>query len=121
MPDFATLFHRHWPDVLRFSVFLCGNEAEAEDLAAEAFLRAWTSTKPIRVGTVKSYLFMIVRNLYRDRLRRRAAAGAPNDSLPSPHPGPDAAACDRAELDRVVAAMQLLPESDRAILAMSAF
>jgi RNA polymerase sigma factor (sigma-70 family) len=121
MSDFALLFHRHWPDVLRFALYLCGNEADAEDLASEAFLRAWTSTQPIRVGTVKSYLFVIVRNLYCDRLRRRTSAGTPSESLPSLRPGPDVAACDRAELDRVVAAMQLLPESDRAILAMAAF
>jgi len=121
MPDFTELFRRHWPDVLRFSVYLCGNDALAEDLASEAFLRAWTSTQPIRVATVKAYLFVIVRNLYRDRLRRRVRAGAPADGILSPRPGPDTIAADRAELDRVVSAMQLLPEADRAILAMAAF
>ena len=71
MTDFSAIYKRHWPEVLRFSLYLCGNQAEAEDLTSEAFLRAWTSTRPIRSGTVQAYLFVIVRNLHRDRWRRR--------------------------------------------------
>jgi RNA polymerase sigma-70 factor, ECF subfamily len=121
MTDFAQIFHRHWPDLLRFCLYLSGNAAEAEDLAAEAFLRAWTSTRPILLSTVKAYLFVIARNLYLDRLRRRPSVGVPSELLADSGPGPDAVACDRAELERVVGAMQRLPEADRAILAMAAF
>jgi RNA polymerase sigma-70 factor, ECF subfamily len=121
MIEFSAVYRRHWPDVLRFSLYLCGNQATAEDLASEAFLRAWMSTQPIRLGTVKAYLFMIVRNLYRDRLRRPTSAVTLNGSVCETRPGPDATIANRNELERVLAAMQWLPEAERAVLAMAAF
>src|SRR5215510_8594649 len=68
--DFDSIYRRYWQDVLRFSLYLCGNTAEAEDLAATTFLRALTSTRPVRLPSVKAYLFVVARNLYRDHLRR---------------------------------------------------
>ena len=123
MTDFDSLYRRYWPDVLRFSLYLCGDAAEAEDLTAEAFVRAWTSTRPIRVGTVKAYLFLIVRNLYRDRLRRtrRRRDEHLDERVPDRRPGPEVAAANRGELERVLAALQQLEESDRAVLVMAAF
>jgi RNA polymerase sigma-70 factor (ECF subfamily) len=41
----------------------------AEDLAADAFVRAWTARDRLRHATVRAYLLTITRNLYRDRLR----------------------------------------------------
>lgn len=127
--DFATLYQRYWPEVLRFALYLCGEHAEAEDLTADAFVRAWMSGRPIRLPTVKAYLFMIVRNLYRDRLRRlarrRPAATAAAAGLDLPladgRPGPDRTAAARNELQSVLGALQRLAEDDRAVLAMSAF
>ena len=121
MIDFTTLYRRYWPDVLRFALYVCGEHAEAEDLTAEAFLRAWMSSSPIRVATVKAYLFMIVRNLYRDRLRRPSPPGPLQDQLPDPRPAPDVSAAQRDELQHLLAALQKLPTDDRAVLAMSAF
>src|SRR4051812_34604624 len=127
MTDFSTLFRRHWPEVLRFSLYISGNQADAEDLASDAFLRAWMSPSPIRSGTVNSYLCVIVRNLYRDRLRRSGSLGAVLGAVervsrePSePSPGPGDAAAHRGELDRTLAAMRQLSESDREVLAMAA-
>jgi RNA polymerase sigma-70 factor (ECF subfamily) len=119
MNDFEAIYRRHWPDVLRFSIYLCGNVHDAEDLTEEAFLRAWMSPAPIRVGTVKAYLFMIVRNLHRDRLRSARDHDVMDESLRDPGPGPAEAAASRVELDRVLAALQKLPETDRAVLAMA--
>ena len=119
MTDFEALYRRYWADVLRFSIYVCGNSHDAEDLTEEAFLRAWTSSAPIRVGTVKAYLFMIVRNLHRDRIRSARGHDALDESLRDPRPGPAETTAGRHELDRVLAALQELPEADRAVLAMA--
>ena len=71
-PDFSVLYKRHARDVYRFSLYLSGDFALAEDLTAETFARAWVARERIRVGSVKAYLLMIARNLYRDVTRRRA-------------------------------------------------
>jgi len=119
MTDFEALYRRYWADVYRFSLYVCGHPQDAEDLTEEAFVRAWRSTRPIRVGTVKAYLFMIVRNLHVDRIRATKNLDVLDDSLRDPRPGPDDAAAGRHELDRVLAALQTLQETDRAVLVMA--
>src|SRR5262245_31201225 len=68
--DFRDLYERHAGDVRRFAFYLCGERARADDLAAEAFARAWTSVGELRTQTVKAYLFRIVRNLVVEGARR---------------------------------------------------
>jgi DNA-directed RNA polymerase specialized sigma24 family protein len=77
--DFGSIYQRYAPDVLRFTLYLCGNRADAEDILSETFIRAWTSPAGIRVGTVKAYLLMIARNLHLDRMR----AGSRTTAKPS--------------------------------------
>jgi len=122
MIDADELYARHSGDVFRFALYLSGNRAEAEDLTSETFVRAWTSPETIRVATVKGYLFTIARNLYLQSLRRRRREveldAAVEASIPDPAGGPDAAAEEGSELRAVLAALQKLPESDRAALLM---
>jgi RNA polymerase sigma-70 factor (ECF subfamily) len=119
MSDFEALYRQYWSDVYRFSLYLCGNAHDAEDLTEDAFLRAWMSTKPVRVATVKAYLFMIVRNLHIDQMRRARPREAPDEALPDSRSGPADAAGGRHELQRVLRGFQALPEIDRAVLAMA--
>ena len=116
--DFSGLYERYAQDVYRFALYLCGDPALAEDIAAETFVRAWVTPETIRVGTVKAYLFMIARNLYRAGLKREARQVDMGDWLPDPQPGPEAVSSQRAELHAVLRALQQLPEIDRAVLLM---
>ena len=43
MDDLEALYTRHHADVRRFALFLTGDLARADDLAAETFVRAWTA------------------------------------------------------------------------------
>ena len=67
--EFRELYERYYADVYRFALFLTGNVARAEDLAADTFVRAWTARDRIRQNTIRAYLLTITRNLYRDALR----------------------------------------------------
>jgi RNA polymerase sigma-70 factor, ECF subfamily len=118
--DFDTLYQRYARDVYRFALYLSGRPDEADDITAETFVRAWTSRQPIRVGTVKAYLFMIARNLYRAGVRARGRTAALEDTMPDPRPGPERSAADRRALEDVLARMQALPEIDRTVLLMRA-
>src|SRR5262249_13952435 len=68
---------------------------------------------------VKAYLFAIARNLFRMQRRRQFREGRlPAECLRDRGPGPDAIVGSRLELERVLIALQQLPESDRAAILM---
>jgi RNA polymerase sigma-70 factor, ECF subfamily len=119
-PDFSALYQRHARDVYRFSLYLSGDFALAEDITAETFARAWVARERIRVGSVKAYLLMIARNLYRDATRRRADASLPENLDVMDHaPGPEASTEARDELQRVLSALRQIPEHEREVLLMA--
>jgi len=117
---FPAIYERYAQDVYRFALYLSGNRSLAEDLAAETFSRAWVARDRIRVGTVKAYLLMITRNLYRDLTRKGTDAPiAAEWSLIDAAPDPESAAIARNELDAVLVALRALPESERSVLLMA--
>jgi RNA polymerase sigma-70 factor (ECF subfamily) len=118
--DFHALYERYARDVYRFALYLSGQRTQAEDIAAETFARAWTATDDIRTETVKAYLFAITRNLVRERLRENRRPTALADDAQAPGPDPSERTATRMELEAVLRALQLLPESDRAALLMRA-
>ena len=118
--DFSALYTQHSRDVYRFALYLCGDASLAQDLTAETFARAWIGRERIRVGTVKAYLLMIARNLYRD-VRRRPVniALAADFEAADPAASPETSAHARGELQRVLSALRQLPDTDREVLLMA--
>ena len=117
---FAAIYEQYAQEVYRFALYLSGNRAIAEDLAAETFSRAWVAWDRIRVGTVKAYLLMITRNLYRDLMRKRPEVAIDGEwSLIDSAPDPESATVARSELASVLAALRGLPESERSVLLMA--
>jgi RNA polymerase sigma-70 factor (ECF subfamily) len=104
--DFSSLYERYAQDVYRFALYLCGDPDYAQDLTADTFVRAWVTPGEIRVGTVKAYLIMIARNLYRAGLRQSARHLALETDLADPAPGPEAEATVHLELQGVLATLQ---------------
>lgn len=68
--SFAALYEEHAPAVYRFSLCLVGDSLTAEELTSEAFFRAWAHRDSIHQSTMRSYLFTIAKNVYRDHLRK---------------------------------------------------
>ena len=125
MTEFEALYRRYAQDVYRFSFYLCGEHATAEDITSETFVRAWNASGEIRAATAKAYLFAIARNFHLETLRRvRPTAGARaaplDENLPDTAAGPDQAAAGRSELAQVMAALAELPEEDRTVLLLRA-
>jgi RNA polymerase sigma-70 factor (ECF subfamily) len=69
-----------------FAYCLAGNEADARDLAQEAFIRVYRAWRSFQPGTsFLSWVYRIVTNLYRDELRRRKGRfqeEIPEDNVP---------------------------------------
>jgi RNA polymerase sigma-70 factor, ECF subfamily len=69
----ARFYAEVWPRaaiVLRTAQFLCGNEAEADDLTQEVMLKAFRHLDQLREGSdPKAWLMTILRNTRIDRVR----------------------------------------------------
>ena len=119
--DFSEIYERYVGDVHRFTLYLSGNHALAEDLTSETFVHALCGRSELRMGTVKAYLFAIARNLYRDFLARQRHTVA-NGELPErvdPVPRPDQRAEDRETVSNTLRALQKLPELQREALVLA--
>jgi len=110
--------------VRRYLFAMCGDWHEAEDMAAEALLRAWQGRGRFD-GRAKAstWIFAIARNHWRDRLRRkRTAPGmqpiAEAPQMIEPSPSPSAVAIRRELADAVRQAVGKLPAPQREVIAL---
>src|SRR5580698_5999382 len=117
--SFTELYGNHARAVYQFPYYLSGDPALAEDIVSETFLRVWDSSAAVRMETVRGYLFTIARNLFLHDLRKRSKQDPLEDRY--------AAAGDTArdveskeDLQDTLAALQTLPELDRAALLLRA-
>lgn len=119
------LVDRHLPPLVAFSRRLLGNQADAEDVAQDVFLRVWAKARDWTPGDAKlsTWLHQVALNLCRDRLRRRRPS-ATLDDVPEPaDPAPSAA--DRIQTDqvgrRVNQALGRLPDRQREAIVLCHF
>jgi RNA polymerase sigma-70 factor, ECF subfamily len=108
---FAALVQRYQSPLVSFAYRYLGSREEAEDVAQDAFVRAYLSLGGLRVPQAfAGYLFQIALNLCRKRWSRRATCPEPPpDRLPSV----ETEVLARAEHDRVARAIAELPEDYR--------
>ena len=119
--SFVELYGAYARDVFRFALYLSGDTALAQDITSETFLRVWLAEQPVRPASVKAWLFVIARNLYRHELRhlgRRMPLDPAMPSSDSASAGPEAALAAKEKLARVLKALAALPEVDRFALLL---
>jgi RNA polymerase sigma factor (sigma-70 family) len=105
---------------------IVGDAAAAEDVAQEAFLRAWRHAAAFDAGrgSVASWLLTITRNLAIDAVRaRRPAAVAPDDLVDLVPLGsardPADVAVARDDVGRMRAALAELPDEQRRAVVLA--
>ncbi len=117
---FDLLVARHGERALRLALRVLGGPTEAEEVAQEAFLRAWRAAARFDPDRARfsTWLHRIALNLAIDRARRRGTAPPALDlaeDLPDPAAGPDASLDAAAER----AAPAELPPRQRAAVALA--
>jgi RNA polymerase sigma-70 factor (ECF subfamily) len=117
---FAPLVEAYWGRLYRWLYHLTHDRHQAEDLAQEAFLKAFAHVGRFRAGTnFRAWLFRIAHNSFanqhRGAARRRAALP---DDLPNRDQGPVERALSREALAGLAEALERLPTDFRAALLL---
>ena len=118
--DLSRVYREHYRSLVRFLYRRIGDQARAEDLAQEAFVRA-IEHQP---GKPRAWLFTVAANLARDEGRRASVRKkhltlikAEAEARP-PEPPPDVALERREMVARVQSALAQLSERDRESLLL---
>jgi len=132
--DFETMMRANGPKIYTLAIRLSGNLADGQDLAQEAFVKAYEHWEKFRgESDVGTWLYRICVNCWKNRVRyerRRAfwkhfsidAVGEVDDKpvreLPAPDAPLDQSLEDRERQAAAQAALAALKPDDRAILVM---
>jgi RNA polymerase sigma factor (sigma-70 family) len=110
------------PRLRRFAHTLSRDAADADDLTQATVERALRSRAQWQPGTrLDSWLYRIMRNLWTDTARARARKQkheAPEDEALAVGEDPREALDSSLELKRAMAAMELLPDEQREVVAL---
>jgi RNA polymerase sigma-70 factor (ECF subfamily) len=122
---YAELVNRHRDGIYSFVRHMVGHEADAQDLAQEAFVRAYGAMDRFRPGApFEPWLYAIAANLCRSHLRRARrrpfsleVLGESGDP-PAPDGDPSAVVEEREERCRLFAAIQALAVDQRLVIVL---
>ncbi|HEY7136724.1 MAG TPA: sigma-70 family RNA polymerase sigma factor [Acidimicrobiia bacterium] len=124
----AAFVRRFQRRVYGLALSIAGDPVLAEDIAQEAFLRAWrhAGAYDSRRGTVTTWLLAITRNLSIDAIRLRRPIVIDPESilamnLPSQTRSPEDAATTSHDVSRLRGALTELPPEQRRALLLAAF
>jgi RNA polymerase sigma-70 factor (ECF subfamily) len=121
-PDWEQVYAEQLPRVFNFFRYRLGDTAEAEDLTARTFEKAWRARRRYRrdVAGFATWLLTIARNVAIDHLRARQryepldAAAA----VPSSDATPEQRAVQHADAQRLGVLLATLPARERELIAM---
>jgi RNA polymerase sigma-70 factor (ECF subfamily) len=119
----ADFYRLHSRAVLTHISLLVGERALAEEVYQDTMLAVWRGAGSFRGDSrVRTWVIAIARRQARDRLRRRQlrlVSDAELTDRPSPGPGPEALALDRAEVSDVAGAIAGLGRAHRDVLSLA--
>ncbi|MGH7537289.1 MAG: RNA polymerase sigma factor [Gemmatimonadales bacterium] len=123
-PRWREWYEAHGAAVYGFIRFHLPSPDDAEDLAADTFLKAFRSAGQFdsRKAGVRTWLFSIARNAVRDhrrrsRLRQHLPLASQRD-LVSEHPSPEERLLWAEHVRRVLEALERLSDGDREIIGL---
>ncbi len=87
--QFETMVRDHQDRIYGFALSLCGNAADADEIAQDAFVRAHRALSEYDAARilelkVSAWLHQIALNVFRNRVRRRSHRTVPLESVTDP-------------------------------------
>src|ERR1700682_4314850 len=118
------VFLPHLDAAFNYARWLTKNDADAEDVVQDAYVRALRFFSSLRGEDARAWLLTIVRNTWYGRLPRRAGGGMlivadeDPDSRADASPDPEAQLIQQQTVDEVRRALEALPADFREALVL---
>ncbi len=123
--ELAALYESYYDRIARYAFVRLGNQADAEDLASEVFLRALESLDSYRERGVpmQAWLFRIAHNLIVDHFRKSAKQKtiSIDTVIVKAETDPEEQAIAGLEVARIIKALGRLTESQRKVIELRFF
>ena len=118
---FTELYRRFARPVLAMALRQLGDNGRAEEAAQETFAAVWRSARSYRAdrGSASAWLYAVARPAIIDRARQRREPAVEVPEEASAEAGPDERAEGAWLAWRVHAALEQLPERERAVLELA--
>jgi len=114
------LHNRYFSQMNLYARKIAGDHYPAEEIVSDCFIKLWTRRKVILIErSVKSYLFLMLRNGLIDELRKKKVKQISPETIPELPDGELHEAFDF--YDKLHLALEKLPAQRRCILEMAAF
>jgi len=116
-----TLYRRHYSAAYLYCLSLCGDSQTAQDIAADAFVKAYLSL-PDDVPSFRYWLLRVCKNLWLDSCRRNAHLTGPEalEFLPDPNT-PESIYLRNEQKKALWAALNTLAARDRELITLHYF
>ena len=120
---FEELVREHQRPLFGYIYRMCGNAADAEEVAQAAFVKAWQAIGGFRgESSFKTWLFRIATNLCINRRTRTRPTEELSEFLPAPeHQEPQETFRQRVREETVQTALAKLPPDQRSALVLSVY
>lgn len=120
---FGVLYERYLNPIYRYLYFRIGDEASAEDMTEEVFVRAWESLPryQVRKDSFKSWLYRIAHNLYVDTLRKKTPQTIENEEMENKrdeHPLPEETLSRQQDMATLTRAVQQLNDIEQQVVLL---
>lgn len=119
---YGELVRRYYSSVVNVVYRMCGDAGLAEDMAQEAFLRAWVNLSSFHPqSSLRNWLYRIAVNAALDVLRRKTEDPVEDEKMEmvtDQAPGPEAAMIQKEQAAFLQQAMKSLPEAARSVLVL---
>jgi len=119
---FATLYEEHFDKIYRYVTLKIGDQAEAEDLTQQVFVKALQSISSFKWKGIpfSAWLFRIAHNQVVDyfRKKKRYATVPLDESLTGSDIDPQLAAERKLEIEQLLLATKRLTEAQREVISL---
>ena len=116
-----TLYRKYYTYAIRYCIALCGNEHLAQDIVADAFVKAYLTVSD-QIPSFRYWLLRVCKNLWYDHLRKQKhlTDQEPPEDL-SDGSTPELAYLKNEQMQHLWKAIYKLPQTDRELLTLYYF